>query len=148
MLPLALRGPIKAAEMGSGGYRTSTGIPLPMEVTPWAMAVQSLGFTPSVKAEQSEVNFAFRQREGLLKQRQTVLTNQLYRAYERGEDPTSALQAAQAFSQAHPEMAIDVAAGLNARARARATAEMSVSGIAAAPRYLPTLEKYSFANTR
>jgi len=148
MAPLALRGPLKTGKMLDKGYTTANGIPLPMEVTPWAAVVQTLGFTPSVKAEQSDVNFAFRQRDGLLKQRKTVLSNQLYRVFDEGGDPTEALQAALAFSQQNPQYAIDVASGMKARAASRATANVAEAAIATSPRYLPLLQQYSFANTR
>jgi len=148
MTPLALRGPLKAVKMADKGYTTAAGVPLPFEVTPWAVGVQTFGFTPSVKAEYSETNFMHQQREGLLRRRKTVLANQVYRAVETGEDPTTALQAAMAFSQQNPEHAIDIAAGLKARQKAQAVATMNEAGIAAPPRYLPLLDKYSFAVTR
>lgn len=148
MTPLAVRGPLKASKIVDKGYTTASGIPLPMEVTPWAVAVQTLGFTPSVKAEQSDVNFAFRQRDGLLKQRKTVLTNQLYKVFDEGGDPTEAMKEAIAFSQQNPQYAIDVAAGMKMRAKARAVANVAEADIATSPRYLPLLQQYSFANTR
>jgi hypothetical protein len=148
MSPLALRGPLKAGKMVSTGYTTAAGIPLPMEVTPWAVGVQSAGFAPSVKAEYSEANFMYQQHEGLLRRRKAVLANQVYKAMEEGTDPTVALEAAMAFSQQNPLHAIDIAAGMQSRAKARAVASMNEAGIAASPRYLPLLDKYSFANTR
>ncbi len=148
MTPLAIRGPLKAAQMTNIGYTTATGNQLPMEVTPWATIVQSAGFSPSVKAEQSEVNFAFRQRDALLKQRKTVLTNKLYRIMEEGGDTTSALRDIAEFNATNPQYAIEVGSGLRARAKARAVAEASGTGIATTPRYLPTLDRYSYANTK
>lgn len=146
--PLALRGPLKAIKMGETGYTTATGNKLPLEVTPWAVLTQAAGFTPSVKAEQSDVNFAFRQHDGLLKQRKTVLSNELYRAAEQGDDTTALLQTIAQFNAQNPQYKIDVAAGLTARAKARAVADTTGSDIAALPRYLPLLERYNFANTR
>ena len=148
MLPLALRGPVKAVQISQQGFTSSTGNKLPLEVTPWALVVQSAGFTPSVKAEQSEVNFRFRQMEGLMKQRKSVLSNQFYRAAEKGEDTTAALKRIIEFNAAHPQFRVDVGAGLAARAKERAVADITGSDIATLPRYLPLLDKYSFANTR
>jgi len=147
MTPLALRGPIKSVKMGDTGYTTATGNRLPMEVTPWALFVQGVGFTPSVKAEQSEVNFAMRQMEGLLKQRKTVLSNQYFRAAESGEDTTKILQDVLAFNTQNPQFRIDVGSGMSARAKARAVADISGTDIATLPRYLPLMERYSYANT-
>jgi hypothetical protein len=143
-LPLALRGPLKAQQMGEVGYTTETGNKLPMEVTPWAQVVQSFGFTPSVKAKQSEKNFAFRQLDTQLKQRKMVLSNQFYREYERGKDTTAILKEIAEFSAINPQYAIDVGGGLKARAKARAVADFTDSGIATLPRYLPLLDRYSF----
>lgn len=146
--PLALKGPIKAAKAADEGYTTSTGNQLPLEVTPWGTIAQSLGFTPSAKAEQSEVNFAFRQRDMLLKQRKTILANKIYNALEEGEDATALLQEVMLFNQTNPQYRIDVAAGMASRAKARATAAYSDADIATLPRYLPLLDRYSYANTK
>jgi hypothetical protein len=67
---------------------------------------------------------------------------------ESGEDPTSALAAAMAFSQQNPEHNIDIAAGMRARQKMAAVATMTDSAIAAPTRHLPLLDKYSFAVTR
>jgi hypothetical protein len=148
MLPLALKGPVKAEKMQEQGYTTSTGNRLPIEVTPWATVSQAFGFTPSVKAEQSEVNFAFQQRIGLLKQQKTVLSNNFYRAQENGEDTTKELQAVMLFNMQNPALHIDPAAGMMLRAKQRAIAGATESDIPALPRYLPQLDRYSFANIK
>ncbi len=148
MMPLALKGPLKAAKMEDVGFTTQTGNKLPLEVTTWDSLVQSAGFTPSKKAEQSEVNFAFRQRDTLLKQRKMKLSNQFYRAREAQEDTTALAQEIMEFNNQNPQYRIDLAAGLAARAKARAVASMTDSDIATLPRYLPVLERYNYANTR
>lgn len=148
MMPLALKGPLKAVKMEDVGFTTSTGNKLPLEVTTWDSLVQAAGFTPSKKAEQSEVNFAFRQRDMLLKQRKARLSNEFYRAQEAGQDTTALVQEIMEFGNQNPQYRIDLAAGLAARAKARATAAMTDSDIATLPRYLPTLDRYSYANTR
>jgi hypothetical protein len=147
-LPLALKGPAKAVKMEGVGYTNSTGNKLPIEVTPWAVVSQSFGFTPSVKAEQSEVNFAFQQRMGLLNQRKALLANKVYRAVEAGEDATAEMQAVMQFNAQNPQLKIDVGVGLSMRAKGRATAASSDSDIAALPRYLPMLSRYSYANIK
>jgi hypothetical protein len=146
LLPVALKGPAKAIKQDDVGFTTSTGNKLPIEVTPWGMVAQSIGFTPSAKAEQSEVNFAFRQRDMLLKQRKNRIANEFYKAREEGEDTTEIMQELMLFNQQNPQYRIDPIAGLQARAKARATAD--ITGIATLPRYLPQLERYSYANVK
>jgi hypothetical protein len=147
-LPLALKGPAKAAKMGEQGYTTSTGNQLPIEVTPWATVAQTIGFTPSVKAEQSEVNFAFQQRLGLLKQQKVQLSNKLYKTIEQGDDATAIMQEVMNFNMQNPNLRIDAASGLALRAKERGVAASSDTDIAALPRYLPMLNRYSYANTK
>lgn len=146
MLPLALKGPVKAVKQEDVGFTTSTGNKLPIEVTPWGTVAQTLGFTPSAKAEQSEVNFAFRQRDTLLKTRKNKLANAAYRAIENGEDATAAIQDVMLFNEQNPAYSIDISAGLRLRAKQRATAE--ITDIPTLPRYLPTLDRYSYANVK
>jgi len=143
-LPLALRGPAKAAQMGNEGFTSATGNKLPIEVTGWDQVVQSAGFTPSEKAKASEKNFSFRQREGLLKQEKARLTNMTVRAMERGEDVSAQLEAVQKFNMKNPQDSIDLESALNSRATARAVAAASGSDIATLPRYLPSLDRYSY----
>lgn len=146
MLPLALKGPAKTVKMDDVGFTTSTGNKLPIEVTPWGMVAQTFGFTPAAKAEQSEVNFAFRQRDMLLKQRKNQIANQYYQAVERGEDTTAIMQELMQFNTQNPQYRIDPIAGLKLRAKQRATAD--ITEIPTLPRYLPTLERYGYANVR
>lgn len=148
MSPIAVKGPLKAEKMAEHGYTTATGNALPMEVTPWAVAAQAVGFSPSVKAEYSEANFAELQRRGQLERYKDKLTNKLMVGIERGQDVAAELQEAMLFSAKHPEMRIDVSAGLQARAKARAVAASNPAGIATLPRYLPTLDRYSYANVK
>jgi hypothetical protein len=147
-LPLALKGPAKAAKMGEVGYTTATGNTLPIEVTAWGTVAQSIGFTPSAKAEQSEVNFAFQQRMGLLRQQKAKLSNRLYQAIEHGDDATAVMQEVMQFNMQNPQLRIDASAGLALRAKERATAASSEADIATLPRYLPMLNRYSYANIK
>jgi hypothetical protein len=148
LLPLALKGPVKAVRIGNEGYTTATGNRLPIKVTPWNQVAQAIGFTAAAKAEHSEADFAFRQRSSLLKTRKTRLANELYRALDAGGDATAQLKEVQLFNLANPAYAIDVAAGMAARARARQTAAFSEAGIATLPRYLPLLDQYKYANVK
>jgi hypothetical protein len=77
-----------------------------------------------------------------MKQRSTVLSNRFYRAQEKGEDTTEILKDVMEFSTKNPQFKIDLGAGLKSRARARAVAEISGTGVATLPRYLPLLEQY------
>jgi hypothetical protein len=147
-LPLGLRGPVKAYTAEDVGYTTATGNQLPVEVNEWSTFLQAVGFTPAKRAEQSEANFAFRQREGLLSRRAALLSGDAVKAIERGDDPTSALLAMSEFSAKNPEHAPDLDAALRSRAKARATAEASDATIATLPKYLPQLDRYSYANVK
>lgn len=146
LMPTAVQGPLKAARAEVRGFTNSTGVVLPMEVTPWDTLVQSAGFTPSKKAEQSEVNFAMRQSEAILKRTKARLANAFYRAVESGGDTTEELQAILKFNRKNPQYRIEPQRGLQARAKERAVAGLSDTGIATLPKYLPTLDKYKFAN--
>jgi len=148
MLPIALKGPVKTLKMEEEGYTTSQGNRLPIEVTPWASVAQSFGFTPSVKAEQAEANFAFQQRAGLLKQRKALLANKFYRARENQEDTTALMREVMLFNEQNPAFRIDLAAGLALRAKERAVAGVTEADIATLPRYLPQLNRYSYANVK
>ena len=146
-LPLALRGPAKAIKLETSGFTNSTGNKLPIEVNGWDEFVQSLGFTPSKKAEQSEANFAFKTRDTILKQEKGRLSNKLYTAIEQGADTSDILQEVQAFNEKNPQYRIHPQQALRARAKARGVAEVSGTDIETLPRYLPLLDRYSYAVT-
>jgi hypothetical protein len=148
-MPLALRGPAKAVKMSQRGFTTSTGIRLPMEVTPGALAAQSMGFTPSVKAEQAEVNFRMRTRDMLLKREQARIRSQVVKEFEQdGAISTDTLIRLQDWNMKNPQQAIDPKTTLLSRAKMRAVAEYSGTGIATLPKYLPMLEDYNYAVTQ
>jgi hypothetical protein len=52
------------------------------------------------------------------------------------------------FGAANPAYAINITTGLQARAKARNTSALSEAGIATLPRYMPQLERYSYANVK
>ena len=144
MAPVALKGPLKAAKMADVGYTNTAGNIMPMEVTPWDVGVQTLGFTPTERAKYSEHNFARQQREYLLSQEKRVLSNRAMTRIERGEDVTQELQDVAMFSTRNPEHRIDLAAGLRRRAQERAMAETHASGLLALPRFASSLERYDY----
>jgi hypothetical protein len=146
-LPLALRGPAKAIKLETSGFTNSTGNKLPIEVSGWDELVQSLGFTPSKKAEQSEANFAFKTRDSILKQEKARLSNKLYTAIEQGSDTNDILREVQTFNEKNPQYRIHPQQALRARAKARGVAEVSGTDIETLPRYLPLLDRYSYAVT-
>lgn len=148
MLPSALRGTARAVRQAQDGFTNAAGNKLPMEVTSWDQAVTALGFTPGKKAEQSEVNAAFKQSDMQLRARQAKLSNRLYRAIERGEDTADIVTDVMEFNRAHPQYKIDPKRALETRAKARGVAEVSGTDITTLPRFLPLLEKYRYANTQ
>lgn len=148
-LPLALAGPAKAIRMEQVGYINATGNQLPLEVTGWDEFVQTVGFTPAKKAEQSEVNYSFKTRDLILKQQKNRLANSLYIEFERqGELTPEHMQSLEEWNTRYPEYKIDVGAALAARAKARGVAEISGTDIAALPRFMSVLNQYGYANTQ
>lgn len=147
-LPLALRNPAKAYKLSQGGFTTKTDSELPLDVNGFDVFSQGLGFTPAKKAEQSEANFAFKVRDAQLKDQQAKIARGIYRGVERGEELPEALERYREFAAKNPLYAGDPGAGLQQRAKNRAVGELSGTGIPAATRYLPELQRYQFANVR
>lgn len=146
MMPSALRGPAKAIQAGQEGYINGSGNQIPIPVTPWAQFVQTLGFTPGVKAEQAEANRMFQAETQNLAKARAPLENAAYRAIEQGEDTGPAIEAVSAFNARHPGAGANIGRGLRRRAAERAIAETSGTGILANKRAFPRLQAYNFAN--
>jgi hypothetical protein len=100
----------------------------------------------SKRAEISERTFGYHTNRQLLQARQAHLRNNIYRAVDQEDygEVTRAMMEAYNFQRLHPEMGMDISAGLKQRAQERAVAKLSGTGILAAPRMYPTLEKYQF----
>jgi hypothetical protein len=152
MLPAALKGYYKAAQLASSGsFTNAKGNELPMPVDNWDILEQSLGFTPSKKAEQSEANFYYQSATNLTKQAKAQLVNQAVKAYEGGQmdDFGQAMQTITEYNYRIPTSPItDVAEKLVGRARGRAFAAATGTGIIDPNvKHLPRISEYSWANT-
>lgn len=150
MAPAVVKGPFKAAQMyQEGGYTNTTGNKLPIEMDNWDILYQSLGFTPSPKAEHQEVEFRHKTRDMLIKQQKNLISNKLYRSYERNGTLTAdEMKTLQEWNMDNPQYKIDLGSGLKSRAKERAVAAMSGTSILESPRYLPQLEQYRYAVTQ
>lgn len=150
MSPVALKGPLKAGQMyQEGGYTNTTGNKLPIEMNSWDIGVQAFGFTPGPLAEHREVDFQHKTRDMLLKRDKNLLSNALYRSFEKNGrlSPEERMQLQQWNMQVPPQYKIDLSGGLKRRAEERAVAKISGTTILESKRYLPELKRYQFAAT-
>ena len=106
MLPSGLKGPYKAVELATKGYTDSKGNPIGIEQpTTGAIAWQALGFTPAIKAEQSEASRYYTADEQIRQHRKEVIGDQIFKAFSPGgtpEDQQEVLADMQRFNQANP----------------------------------------------
>jgi hypothetical protein len=146
MLPAALRGPAKAAYISQYGYTSASGVRLPLEVGPGAIAAQALGFNTAAKAEQAEASFDLKTRDMLLKRRAQAIRTNAYNALENGdyERLQGLFESLVHFNVTNPQYAINLQGGLRTRAEQRAVAEASGTGILTSKRLYPQLENYRF----
>ena len=149
-LPSALKGPVKAVDLASNDYHDAHGNRLPINATPWDIAVQAANFTPTQKAEQGEAQRSVNTTATLLKQRAADLREHFANAMEKQDSAGMAdnIQQITAFNTANPDYAIRNLGGiLKQRAIERAVGvETNVEGKV---RQLPRLQAAArFANIR
>src|SRR5574343_73427 len=150
MVPLALRGPIKAYRMvADGTFRDGEGRRLPMP-TPGAGAVaaQLMGFTPAASAEYSEARGVQASYRGGMTNKATHLRNQLYEARDQGdmEKFQQVMEQVRQFDAANPDFKIakGFAASYRQRKRLEAQARATDSPTGVKP---GLVEQSRFANT-
>lgn len=149
MVPLALRGPIKAYRMmADGTFRDADGRRLPMP-TPGASAVlsQLMGFNPSANAEYSEARGVQASYRGSMTAKATRLRNQLYEARAKGDTNTFQEVMAQVreFDAANPDF--QIAKGFASAYRQRVRQERQARQTGAPTGVKATLAEQSrFAN--
>ena len=144
--PSAIRGFLKDYKMSVAGYTNSANNELPIPVTPWSYIAQAGGFTPTPMAEHEDAQFMYDQRMELLQDRSQVLLNAFYRAHDRGEDTSDALQKIAAFKAANPTIGINAAEGLKKRAIQRGLAGTNNAAVLTPARFLPLLQQYKDFN--
>ena len=150
MVPLALRGPIKAYRMmADGTYRDADGRRLPMP-TPGAASVlaQLIGFNPSANAEYSEARGVQASYRGAMTDKATRLRNSLYEALDAGDRATfnELMGQVREFDAANPDFKIakGFSAAYSQRKKQEALARQTGSpkGVKAS-----LVEQSRFANT-
>jgi hypothetical protein len=148
MVPSALKGPLKAADIADRGFTDAQGNKLPIEATGWDIFTQALNFTPVVKAEQGEAQRSASSLQAVLKIRTRELEARFARAAERGDGTEMSRLADEitAFNRSNPDMAITNLGGiLQRRAMTRAVAEET--GVEGKARMIPRLQQTArFAN--
>jgi N12 class adenine-specific DNA methylase len=102
MMPAFLRGPLKTLRYAQEGIKDKTGIELVPETTFAEEAGQFLGFSPSRGREAQAGKSAIYQTDKALQQRRQKLMNEYAHHVLQQEDPSSTLQAIQAFNALHP----------------------------------------------
>jgi hypothetical protein len=147
-LQAEVRNLAKAYRISKYGYESiapGNQVVIPPEaVTGWNIIAQSLGLNSAKRAQISEDTFAWHTNRQLLQARQAVLRNNIYRAQDRGDygEMKQAMLDAINFQMKHPEMGMDIRAGLKQRAQERAIAEMSGTGILANKRMYPAMQQF------
>lgn len=150
MMPVAIKGPVKAYRMTKEGYTDKAGNVLPMSVGAENVLAQVLGFNPSEKAEYSEANIAQKARAGQLRTEAGRIRKNLAKAYEQQDSDSFGdwYRKAQKFDEQHPERAIlpGMARVLQQRQRARALAESLGRPIGVSQRDVSAGERTEYAN--
>ena len=85
MLPAALQGPVKAADLLSNGFTTSKGSSLPIKPDGWDVLLQGLNITPTIKTEVQRNARSFSIVDSLLDARKTELSRRMADALEKGD---------------------------------------------------------------
>lgn len=135
MLPVAFKGPIEAYRMTSDGYVDGQGNKLPLSPGATSMVWQLLGFTPSGKAEYSEVRGDLQSRRGEISRRAGVLRDGIVTALIARDTATAnqLLAEAQEFDKDNPSVQLvnSVPAALQRRVMgaARASALRTPLGV-------------------
>ena len=148
MIPRFAKGYANAYQTASaGGFVNKQGDPVPIPATWGDIAMQAGGFTPNQKAEQSEQNFYYQGELNQTKQDLKKLRKEVVGAVEKGEMTPELQQQWMEYNVTHPDAPLkDVTGILAARARARAMAEMTGSGVLESNRkHLPKLSAYNAA---
>lgn len=108
-LPMALRHPVKAAELAAGGaYKDAAGRDIPLPVTSWDIGLQALGFSPATKAERSEANFYYQSEKAMTRERKAKLVKGAAKAFMEGDQEAYGeyMQEIAAYNEANPDGAI------------------------------------------
>lgn len=104
MLPSGLKSYFKAVQTANHGYLDGKGNPINLPASGWDVALQAAGMMPADLADRNEANRDLLANNDLVKARQGVIKDQIYKAV-KGQDPAatqSAIQAMIKFNQTNP----------------------------------------------
>lgn len=140
MLPAALQGPLKYADLEKEGFTTGKGDKLPIAATSWEKMLQAANFTPAIKTELMRNVRSEQIRNAILSKRKTELGRKMAKALEDGD-----LEAQQKigrdiyeFNLKNPDRGeVDIGAILMRRERNKAVARISETGVGGAVVNLP-----------
>jgi hypothetical protein len=150
MMPVAIKGPIKAYRMSTEGYVDTSGNRMPMSVEANDILAQAMGLTPSERAEYSEARLTQTGRRATITQEASRLRRQLAVAVERRD--TAAVQElwpkVQRFDRQYPAYAVmsGFEATLRRRARVREMAKQSRTPLGTNIRDTQGVRSTAFAN--
>lgn len=142
MLPAALQGPVKAADLIENGFTTSKGSSLPIKPDGWDVFLQALNITPSIKTELQRNIRSFSIVDSILDARKTDLSRKMADALEKGDfDSIQKIGAEMVeFQIKNPDRGVfDPDRILKQRLKKTDTAVISGTGVTAEPRDMARL---------
>lgn len=150
MLPSGLKGAWKAYQVANYGYTDSKGNPIPVEATPWDVAIQATGLRPASRAMASEASNYFSVSQSRLAARRTLIIDNFFKGIDRKDQALTdtALEQIRAFNRANPTQPItDLTSVIRQRYQQRALGAASGTGVPVSRRNFPALsEDIRFTN--
>lgn len=134
-LPSALKGPVKAGALATGGFTDAAGNKLPMEATGWDVFVQAGGFSPTKKTIQGEAQATVSVKRNAIRTRSSALATKFALAVEntdpqaRADGIKDVLEEIKAFREKNPGIVVDVGGAIRRRAKDRALKAASPDGV-------------------
>lgn len=149
MLPSGIKSFWKAQSLASEGYTDAKGMPIGVEVSPWDVGVQALGFRPMDKAERDEAQNFLSTNQALVANRKSVITNHYLRAYndKDAEGMADAVAEMQEFNKKNPTQPIrGFGDAVRKQAIELAIARSTGTGVGvSSARKMPLLQQIRFA---
>ena len=152
-LPLALRGPVKAFEMGTGYTTDSKGNPIPINFNSWDVLNQAFGFSPPKLAERQAALYTINTHNRQIQMAASKIRNRYYQAVKEGDGAKiqRAVEDVRAWNMKHgadsPILGADLAQGIARRERQFQTGMTLGPGVGVASyKDLPKLDIAKWAN--
>lgn len=144
MLPSGLKGAWKAYQINNYGYTDAKGNPIPVEATPWDVAIQATGLRPASRALASEASNYFNVNQSRLDARRALILDNFFKGIDRKDQAltNTALEQVRAFNQANPTQPIsDLNSVVRQRYQQRALGAAAGAGVPVSRRNFPSLEQ-------